>query len=209
MSCSSPTAVCSWYSRKRRRVETDQSSSGHSTAPLARGRMADDDPRHPADRHGRLLRLGGAGPPPRACRPSRHRRRLGCKPRCGEHRLLRGSRLRCAHGHAHRPGPASLPPGRLSAGRHEGLRCGQQAAAGDPRALHRLSRAGLDRRGLPRCHRLWSPLRLTAGDRPPDPGARRRRAWPLLFDRHRSHQAACQAGRRARQARRSYDSQQR
>ena len=102
-------------------TRTQGIAQADSTAPLARGRMTNDDPRHPADRHGRLLRLGGAGPPPRACRPARDRRGLGCKPRCGEHRLLRGSRLRCAYGHAYRPGSASLPAGRLPAGRHEGL----------------------------------------------------------------------------------------
>ena len=95
------------------------------------------------------------------------------------------------------------PQARLSAGRHEDLPGGQQAGRRDPRALHRLSRAGLDRRGLPRCHRLSSSLRLTTGDRSPDPGAGPRRAWPLLLDRHRPHQAARQAGRRARQARRA------
>ena len=83
--------------------------------------MTGDDPRHPAHRHGRLLRLGRTGAPPRACRASRHRRRLRREPRRGEHRLLRGSCLRRAHGHAHRPGPAPLPAGRLPAGRHEGL----------------------------------------------------------------------------------------
>ena len=52
------------------------------------------------------------------------------------------------------------------------------------------------------------PLRPGRGDRPPDPGAGQRRVWPLLFDRHRPHQAARQAGRRARQARRAHDARQ-
>ena len=48
-----------------------------------------------------------------------------------------------------------------------------------------------------------TPLRPGRGITSPDPGAGQRRVWPVVFDRHRPHQAARQAGRRARQARRA------
>ena len=134
-----------------------------------------------------------------------HRRRQGREPRRRQHRLLRGARLRRAHGDAHGAGPAALPAGGLPARRHGGLRRGPGQAARDLRALHRPGRAGLDRRGLPRRDRQPAALRLAAGDRRRDPAAGRRGARPLLLDRHRTHQAARQAGRRARQARRPHD----
>ena len=161
--------------------------------------------RHPADRHGRLLRLGGAGPPPRTAWAAGHRRWQRREPRRRQHRLLRGACLRRAHGDAHGSGPAALPAGRLPPRRHGRLQGGPAAAACDLRALHRPGRAGLDRRGLPRRHRQPAPLRLAAGDRWPDPAADERGARPLLLDRHRTHEAARQAGRRARQARRPHD----
>ena len=74
-------------------------------------------PGHPAPRHGRLLRLGRAGATSRTARPTGDRRRRARRPRRGLGLLLRGARLRRAQRYAHRPGRASLPAGRVPAGR--------------------------------------------------------------------------------------------
>ena len=95
--------------------------------------------------------------------------------------------------------PGACVPGGLPARRYEGLRRRARIAARDLRTVHRPGRTGVDRRGLPRRHRLSPPVRLAAGDRQPDPGTHPRRARPVVLDRHRPDQAARQAGRRARQ----------
>ena len=154
----------------------------------------------PPSRHGRLLRLGGAGAPPRTARQAGHRRRRARGAGGGLGLLLRGARVRGAQRAAHRARRAAVPARRVPAGRHEGVPRRPPLARRAARAVHRPRGGGVHRRGVPGRHRQPAAVRPAAHHRPPHPGAGVRRARRHLLHRHRAHQAAGQAGRRPQQA---------
>ena len=114
-------------------------------------------PHRHARRHGRLLCLGRVATPAGTPRHPGDRRRVPARGRpVGQ---LRGPGLRRKVGHAVRTGAPTGPAGDLCRPR---LRQLQRGVQGDRRRLllgHLGRRVGLDRRGVPRSHRLGPDAR--------------------------------------------------
>ena len=131
---------------------------------------------HPACRPRRVLRGGRAARPARAAGAAGRRRRRGWRGRA-RRRLggeLRGAPLRDPLGDVVAGGVPALPGRGLPAGRRPPLPAGQSRRHGHPPALHAAGRADLDRRGVPRRHRVGGAVRRRADHRPR--GSRTRRA---------------------------------
>ena len=94
--------------------------------------------RHPARRHGRVLRVGRAAPAARARRPAgRGRRHRAPGRRCGG--VLRGPAVRRALGDAVDAGPAAVPACGVPPGRLRRLRRGERRGVRHPRVGTRRS----------------------------------------------------------------------
>ena len=105
-------------------------------------------------------------------------RRRPRQPRRGEHRELRGARVRRALGDADGARPPGVPAGDVRLAAHGPLRREEPRGHGDPRVDLAARRAALDRRGVRRRGRRPPHARRPGRDRgdDPAPGARRGRA---------------------------------
>ena len=74
-----------------------------------------------------------------------------------------------------RAGRPALSPRRLPPGRRREVPGRQRRGHGDPPSVHAARRADLDRRGVPRRHRIASPVRRRGDDRAADQGRHPRR----------------------------------
>ena len=157
----------------------------------------------PACRPRRLLRVGRAAARPGAARAADRGRRRGaawCSPR-----RTRRRRSACRAGWSGWQARQLCPRIDVRARALPRVPAAGRRRDGHARRLHAARGADLDRRGVPRRHRLGPPLRAAGGDRRPDPppGAARGRAADL--GRRGPDEAPGQgrvAGGQARRARR-------
>ena len=173
---STPTTDAPRAARRRAGVSRrPRRSLTAASVPLEYEHMFVSRPGHPARRHGRLLRLGRAGAATRPAWPARHRRRAARRPRRRLDVLLRGARLRRAHGHADRSGRAPLSSRGVPAARLRGLHRRARASRRDSSA------ASPTRSRWRRSTRPTSTSPAAGGSsarRAPSPSASRSRCMP-------------------------------